>query len=376
MGSASLEKVAMSTSPPVDFADIQGLLRFGYGALTEAAFLLLRIRDASAAKAWVASAPISNAVALAKAPDTALQVAFTNDGLRALGMSEDVLAGFSAEFCSGMDGEVNRSRRLGDVGANSPQYWQWGSANRRPHLVVMLYARENQLAAWSQIICGPRWADAFDVLACLPTSNMFGVEPFGFTDGVSQPTLDWERQRQPKADELAYGNLVALGEFLLGYPNEYGKFTDRPLLPANNDPKSTLAPAEDQPNLRDLGRNGTYLVFRQLMQDVRGFWQFIDRQTNFDPQARQQLAETFVGRRQSGQPLVELSHDPIVGIDKEDAAQNQFTFDSELPDCVVLSALISGEPTPEPATCRAHQTICSRSSSTLSASVKPRLART
>ena len=319
----------MSTPFPVDFADIQGLVRFGYGALTEAAFFLLQIRDASAARAWLGSAPVSNAVALAKAPDTALQVAFACDGLRALGMAEDVLSGFSAEFYAGMAEGENRSRRLGDVGANSPQYWQWGNASKSPHLVVMLYARENHLDNWSQAIRGPSWNSAFDVLDCLPTSNLFGVEPFGFTDGISQPVLDWERRRKPKADELVYGNLVALGEFLLGYPNEYGKYTDRPLLPASNDPKSTLAAAEDRPDLRDLGRNGTYLVFRQLMQDVRGFWRFIDRRANSDAQARQQLAEAFVGRRQNGQPLVELSNSPILGIDKEDAAQNEFTFDSD-----------------------------------------------
>ncbi len=57
----------------VDFSDVQGLVRFGYGALTEASFLLLSIRDAALASAWLASAPITNAVQLDKAPPTALQ---------------------------------------------------------------------------------------------------------------------------------------------------------------------------------------------------------------------------------------------------------------------------------------------------------------
>jgi len=318
----------MTKPSPVDYADIQGLVRFGYGALTEASFLLLRIRDAAAARSWLASAPVSNAVALAQAPDTALQVAFTCEGLRALGLNKDVLAGFSAEFYSGMSGDESRSRRLGDVGANSPQYWEWGGQNKEPHLVVMLYARENQLDSWSQAIRGPHWDDVFDLVDSLPTSNLFGVEPFGFKDGISQPAVDWEQHRHVKDDELAYGNMVSLGEFLLGYPNEYGKYTDRPLLPASGE-TSLLPPAEDKPELHDLGRNGTYLVFRQLAQDVQGFWQFMDRQANSDPQARQKLAEAFVGRKQNGQPLVELNDQPIEGIDKEDAAENQFTFDSD-----------------------------------------------
>ena len=55
----------------VDYSDVQGLLRFGYAALTEASFLLLRIRDARDASAWLASAPVTNAVKLDKAPPTA-----------------------------------------------------------------------------------------------------------------------------------------------------------------------------------------------------------------------------------------------------------------------------------------------------------------
>jgi deferrochelatase/peroxidase EfeB len=328
MGTAALGIFAMTNPPSVDYTDIQGLVRFGYGALTEASFLLLRIRNAGAARTWLASAPISNAVALAQAPDTALQVAFTCEGLRALGLPEDVLNGFSAEFYSGMSGDVSRSRRLGDEGANSPEYWEWGGPEKVPHLVVMLYARENQLDAWAKTVGGPHWEDTFDVLESLSTSNLFGVEPFGFKDGISHPTIDWERRRHVAGDELAYGNLVSLGEFLLGYPNEYGKYTDRPLLPASNQ-TAALPTAEDHPGLQDLGKNGTYLVFRQLAQDVRGFWQFMDRQTKSDPHARQELAEAFVGRKQNGEPLAELSQQPIAGIDKKDTAQNQFTFDSD-----------------------------------------------
>ena len=319
----------MTKQPPVDFADIQGLVRFGYGALTEAAFLLLRIRDASAARAWLASAPISNAVALPQSPDKTLHVAFTCEGLRSLGVADEVLTGFSAEFYSGMTGDENRSRRLGDLGTNSPQYWDWGGQNNSPHLVVLVYGRENQLDGGLEEIRGRHWEAAFDVLKCLRTSNLFGMEPFGFKDGISQPTIDWKQERRIKGDQLIYGNLVALGEFLLGYPNEYGKYTDRPLLSPEKDPLSTLPLAEDQPVLHDLGRNGTYLVFRQLAQDVRGFWQFMDQQTNSDPHARQELAEAVVGRKQNGEPLVELSDRTIDGIAKEDASYNQFTFDSD-----------------------------------------------
>jgi Dyp-type peroxidase family len=59
---------------------------------------------------------------------------------------------------------------------------------------------------------------------------------------------------------------------------------------------------------RDLGRNGSYLVFRQLSQDVARFWNFVDTVARAngagDPDARVRLAAKMVGRWPSGAPLV------------------------------------------------------------------------
>ena len=310
----------------VDYSDVQGLLRFGYAALTEASFLLLRIRDARDASAWLASAPVTNAVKLDIAPPTAMQVAFTREGLEALHLPPNIIAGFSDEFLSGMWGEENRSHRLGDIGKNSPEYWRWGGSEKVPHVLVMLYAQKGQLQARREAIQDPAWDTAFEIMDSLPTSDLQGVEPFGFTDGISEPSLDWERQRT-SADQVAYTNLSCLGEFLLGYPNEYGKYTDRPLLP-NDSTSVGLPEAEDSPGMRDLGRNGSYLVLRQLQQDVRGFWQFADRQARSDPQAREQLAASMVGRNRNGDPLMPLSSQPIDGV-KPAHPSNQFTYDSD-----------------------------------------------
>ena len=170
---------------PVDYSDVQGLLRFGYNSLTEATFLLLRIRDAAAASAWIAAAPITNAIELDQAPATALQIAITRQGLEALRVPANVIAGLADEFISGMCGEENRSRRLGDIGANAPEYWRWGVGEKIPQVLAMLYARKGQLASFAETIKGPSWQVAFDVLDALPTSDLQGVEPFGFTDRKS-----------------------------------------------------------------------------------------------------------------------------------------------------------------------------------------------
>jgi len=316
------------SAPAVDYNDIQGLLRFAHGKLTEACFWLLNIRDAAAARSWLAMAPVTTAIELDGPPKTALHVAFTHEGFQALGLPEDILAGFSDEFLAGMT-EESRSRRLGDVGASAPQYWQWGGPGKVPHVLVMLYAQPSQLESWTENLQDAQWNAAFTVLACLPTSDLRNQEPFGFADGISQPSLDWDRRRSPGGDQLTYTNLLTLGEFLLGYPNEYGKYTDRPLLDSGLPSSSILPFAEDVTHKRDLGRNGSYLVLRQLQQDVRGFWRFLDKQADSNAQARQDLAEHMVGRRMNGDPLLPSNTQPIEGIDPKTTAQNQFTYDSD-----------------------------------------------
>ncbi|HEY7098577.1 MAG TPA: hypothetical protein VH437_17755 [Terriglobales bacterium] len=319
----------------VDYGDIQGLIRFGFGRMTEACYFLVNVRDARAARAWLASAPITSAIKLDTPPKSALQIAFTREGLEALSVPPNVIAGFSPEFIGGMAGDGNRSLRLGDVEANAPANWRWGGLQRIPHAVVMFFAEPGTLNQWKASITGAAWHAAFSEIDCLPTSNLDGREPFGFVDGISQPELDWKGSRRPyvNGSEREYSNLVCLGEFLLGYPNEYGKYTDRPLLEPDEPAASQLDVAEDRPELRDLGKNGTYVVMRQLEQDVRGFWQFLHTLSNSNSEKAYQLGIQMVGRNfADGSPLVPLNGDAIQGIgtDKEQAQLNQFTYDMDV----------------------------------------------
>ena len=302
----------MSTALPVELGDIQGLVRFGYKHHTEASFLLLRVRDREAARRWLAAVPVSTAEAIEPPPDTALQVAFSGEGLRALGVADAIVDGFAADFVSGMGNDANRARRLGDVGANDPSRWQWGGAGRVPHVLLLLYALPGRLADFRGSI-EAQCEGGFDLMACLATSDLDGIEPFGFMDGISQPLLDWERRRPARdAERKDYSNLSCLGEYLLGYPNEYGGYTDRPLL----DPAlagTRLPRAEDAPDRSDLGRNGSYLVLRQLRQDVHGFWQFVDRRAGGGEGLRERIASAMVGRRRDGVPLVGPADETIEG---------------------------------------------------------------
>ena len=165
----------------------------------------------------------------------------------------------------------------------------------------------------------------------LPTIDMGGREPFGFADGISQPRIDWDGERDASTSaDLEYGNLHRAGRIPARLPatNTAATPTVRFSIPPWSAPATCLAP--EDAGRRDLGRNGTYLVFRQLHQDVRGFWRFIAAQSARD-RAGARLAEAMVGRTISGDPLVPLLDRPIrgVGPDATDIARNRFTYEAD-----------------------------------------------
>jgi Dyp-type peroxidase family len=311
----------------VDYADVQGLVRFGYGHMTSASYVLVRIKNADAAKAWLRSASITTAVEQKPPPNTALNIAFTAPGLRALGIPESIIAGFSHEFRGGI-AEESRSRQLGDIGKNAPSNWIWGSGGREPHAVIMFFAEQDQLDPFIQRTRTQSWGDGFEEIASLGTSNLDGDEPFGFADGISQPQIDWEQHLERPCTQSEYTNVVALGEFLLGYPNEYGKITDRPLLEPDAATENLLN-AQDAPAKKDVARNGSYLVIRQLEQDVRAFWKFLYEQATGNAVEANQLGAKMVGRTRAGDPLLPLQSQPIAGTDPRTVTQNQFTYQSD-----------------------------------------------
>lgn len=301
----------MNAHRPVELDDVQGLLRYGYKHHAEACFLLLQVRDATAARRWLAQAPVADALPRDPLPPTLLQVAFTAAGLRALGTGPGVLETFAPEFVAGLGDDAARARRLGDTGPSAPSQWHWGGGEREPHVLVLLYAMPGAMAALRAAVEAQCSAGGFHLQAVLQTAERQGFEPFGFADGLSQPELDWQRTLPARdTTELTYRNLACLGEFILGYPNEYGAYTERPLLDPNRHPALHALPrAEEQPAQADLGRNGSYLVIRQLEQDVAGFWATLDRLARGNRPLRQQLAEAMVGRTVEGRPLVPADDD-------------------------------------------------------------------
>lgn len=278
--------------------DVQGLLASGYGHLREARFLLLAINDPALAAAWLGGLAGELTTARAKSCGTAVNVALSTSGLAKLGLPP-ALGRFSDRFLEGMTAP-HRSRALGDVGGDAPEHWRWGEPTTTPvDLLLLLYAEDaGSLSRLEQRLTGAD--DGLEPVQRLDT-HWSEREHFGFRDGIAQPLV--EGLREGPADDT-----IKAGEFVLGYRNEHDQVSGRPLVSRSADPNGIL-PTDAVSGDADLGRNGSYLVLRQLRQDVRGFWTFLDDATvgadgHSDPDARVRLAAQIVGRWPDGEPLV------------------------------------------------------------------------
>jgi Dyp-type peroxidase family len=154
-------------------------------------------------------------------------------------------------------------------------------------------------------------------------------EHFGFADGISQPAI--AGAGRPRDGQ----NVIEPGEFILGYPNEYGKLPSVPHTPAALDPGDHLrAYTAGGDGRRALGQNGSYLVVRQLEQHVYEFWRYMRSAAEEHPggegvtQSAVRFAAKCVGRWPSGAPLVEAPErdEPSLG------KSNDFGYAAKDPD--------------------------------------------
>jgi Dyp-type peroxidase family len=270
-----------------DLDDIQGIVYTGWNDHPYAGFLFARLGDdAHAARAWL------DAVRLDVTPVNRkrrkrhgrLQIALSATGLAALGVPDDVIDVMPAEVTAGM---ASRRRVLGD---SDPADWQLGGPGRRLDVLVMVYTRDANTRdaelAYHRSALIASGATVYPGERAGPSSPR---EHFGFADGISQPYLPG-LHAEPRRGE----NRIATGEILLGYRNAYDRYPNSPVW-----------------DHFDLGRNGTYLVFRKLEQDVAAFWGWISgharRLAGGNPGAVADLTELIgaklMGRWPSGAPL-------------------------------------------------------------------------
>src|SRR5579862_3613190 len=100
---------------PLEHADIQGFVLFGYGHLPYARYLHVAFGPAGRANAWLAETAkdVTSAARDTKGLETRVHAAIGRPGFDRFGLSSDEIASFPREMQQGM-GAPLRARVLGD----------------------------------------------------------------------------------------------------------------------------------------------------------------------------------------------------------------------------------------------------------------------
>jgi Dyp-type peroxidase family len=303
----------------LDLADIQGNVLFGFG-LSWGWHQFVRIDDGAAGRAWLGEVAgrVSNAELKTPQPTIGLNLSLNASGLLALGVPRPVVAGFSSEFREGM---VAQADVLGDRGPSDPSLWRSAFLGPEggpppPLAFVSVYAENEALRGQLR----DRLRDDANRYGLAEVHSLEvrrldqGREHFGFRDGIAQPLVAGA-PRPPNSSRAGQGKPLPAGEFLLGH----------------RDVEYAAAPGPRGP----LGRNGTYLVYRELAQDVAGFRNYLDQQAQRTPLSPSTIAAKLVGRWSDGSPLVVTPDEPRDGnsYHRRDPVLNDFGYQSD-PDGV------------------------------------------
>ena len=367
-GSALRPDVKLVTS------EIQSLIFGGLGFLPFATATFWKLADdRTQARAWLRGLAPSLAwndgrrLREDDTPDAIVQLGLSADGLAVLGLHPEGLASFPPAFRDGMEA---RAHILGDARACARENWWWSG---QVDAAVLVYGQDEgardalradldelgartgatlvheialrdlpdrqgqagdaaeSLAESAQLSLAlvqeaAAKVDAVDSGNAQHNPPRYDPEPFGFADGISQPLI--QGTYKAERDEANSLHIVAPGEFVLGYPDGRGNTPPGPHLSALHDPANILpvcnpdpvAATNDVNHPRDLGRNGSFLVIRQLEQDVNAFEAYCEAEADRLRRERRLQPPYFVtaefigakmmGRWKNGAPLVRSSYSP------------------------------------------------------------------
>src|SRR5262249_51253054 len=104
--------------------------------------------------------------------------------------------------------------------------------------------------------------------------DMPGHEHFGFDDGISQPGI--RGRASDSMDDFITDRHIPANQwpehFLFGYPGQDLAWPGVLVIGQPATSPDPLIPGEPLPAIPDWTRNGSFLVFRRLRQDVGLFW--------------------------------------------------------------------------------------------------------
>lgn len=322
------------TPPKLDVLESERIPTLVFGGLAplhHARSLVLRLSHAPhEARAWLAEIKDDIGYGERRPGDSTVVLGLSESGLRRLGLDAHTLSTFPTAFQHGMAAPW-RARALGDIGKNDPGEWWWGGPANEADAILNVYALSDvileqqlhrQRAQLLRFGIKVIWGEI--LLDKIPPKNTPIREPFGFTDGISQPIVRGARKWVIARNEI---HVVEPGEMILGYEDNSGH---KPSSPST---------ADDH----DLGHNGTYLVVRQLEQDETAFHEFLaDAAAHLlgDPRVpagdAQRLSEwiaaKIVGRWPDGTSLVRHPDQPGSVSRPGTRPDNDFMFGTEDPD--------------------------------------------
>lgn len=330
----------MSEFTVADLKDMQGTIFSGYAHLPYASYLFVQITDSAAGKAWLGRILplVTTAERWPRRPDgsrdkpaRSLNIGINFAALQTLGLPQDALNTFEPEFIAGV---ASRAKLLGDTKESAPENWDVGGPTTAPvHVLLVLNTPDeatlDEYLEDQRKLIGETKGGVQEVNEQRGHRPPSDKEPFGFQDGISQPDIE----RSPGHPEVNRW-VVKTGEFVLGYLNAYNEYPLSPGVPSDVDPGNVLPPFPEGgiAGWKDLGRHGTFMVYRKLQQDIAGFWSYMAAHARRDATGSPDVADMVwlaskcFGRWPSGAPLV-LSPDydcPALG--KDPKRNNDFLY--------------------------------------------------
>jgi Dyp-type peroxidase family len=349
--------------PQLTVGNIQGNIIAGFNKDFQT-LLFLRIDDATLFKAWLAD--FVNLVATAEeviafnrlfkrtrdrrgysgsVKASWINIAFSHAALAQLTADADSFT--DSSFKSGV---VAQSAALGDPTAGDaeghPSQWLIGDDQNGAQVLIIVAADtladlETEVAHVEQLLFAPHRRGRpvrcgasliFKQEGRTQLGTLAGHEHFGFLDGVSQPGLRGRisnhkhdvltpRQNPDDPDQGKPGqDLLWPGEFVFGYPGQ-----DANQEVAQPGPDS-MTDGSGNAVAPGWAKDGAYLVFRRLRQDVFKFHSFVSQQAGTVGLSPAALGAHLVGRWASGAPTMRAPDNDNPQLADDDCANNHFEF--------------------------------------------------
>lgn len=273
---------------------------------------------------------------------TWMNIAFTSNGLTKLLGNPAAISTFETAFRLGA---AQRAGAIGDPTGGepgSPSTWLVGAGRKVPDAMLNLASdNETMLAQLTKAMRAEIKATGAIQIIHLDTGNAklapaVGHEHFGFKDGVSQPGVRGQLDTptrpfltprliaasDPLGETFASPGvpLIQPGEFVLGYPRQ------------NPDRAVESQPERNTRTEPAWARDGSYLVYRRLRQDVAAFERFLDHGASalaaqgFTGIDREHFGAMCVGRWKDGTPMARSPLAPHSGIAADRRAAQSFFF--------------------------------------------------